>query len=112
MKLITAFGGANGLSIRQVGSSYGVFWADKELDRFASYKDAAPLLQDLSISRIAAAGDELIGQLKFCENAFGEGGIVIVVGKAKDGYVVQRQGTRERFEVIADELSDPPTFSF
>lgn len=110
--IVLAFGGARGVSVRKEGSRYGVFFDGKPLDWFPSYEAALPLTQDLSISRVATEQDPIIGQIKFCSGDLDQGH-VIVVGKSKDGYVVQQiGGAHARFEVLADELEEPLDIPF
>lgn len=109
-EVLVAFGGPNGLSIRQDGVKFGVFLGASALDWFANYQDARRLTQDLSISRLASANDVLLGQVKYCSDAITSGKTVIVIAKVKSGYMVQTIGTQERFEVAEAELSEPPTY--
>ncbi len=110
-EVIVAFDGPNGLSIRQDGFKFGVFLAGEKVDWFDDIQDARKLTQDLSISRVASANDTLIGQTKYCGDSLTNGRLVVVVAKIQKGYVVQTQGKpQDRFEVTADELTDPPNY--
>jgi hypothetical protein len=85
-----------------------VFADGKPVDRFTSYNEAHSLLQELFIAR-GTTEDKMIGQVKFCADDIGNGMLVAVIGKAKDGYLVQPIGGRSRFVVSANELQEPPT---
>lgn len=92
---------------------YGVFMSDrkggwKEVDWFNTYKAASKLSQDLFVAQ-AMTDDLMLGARKYCPDAFGNGQLVVVVAKSKNGYIVQPTGTDTRIEVTADVLSDPMT---
>ena len=98
-----------GLSIKQDNESFGVFVNATAVDWFGTYNEAAKLFEDLCISR-KASEDPMIGAVKYCPADFGNGMLVVVVAKVKDGYLVQPAGSssENRFEVTAEFLSEPP----
>ena len=97
-----------GLAVRASDKGWFVVFANgQQVDRFTSYNEAHNLLQDLFIAR--ASGDNMIGQVKFCADDMSNGMLVAVVGKSKDGYLVQPIGGRSRFTVSAEQLQEPPT---
>lgn len=96
-----------GLAVKVAGNGlFTVFANGHPVDRFTSYNEAHNLLQDLFIAR--ASGDEMIGKVKFCADDMSNGMLVAVVGKEKDGYLVQAIGGRNRFIVSAAQLQEPP----
>jgi len=97
----------SGIAIKQMGTRFDVFLHEQPLDRFTTYKAAASFATDLYVAKCASADDELIGQKRFIAAAVGNGGNVIVMSKTKHGYIVQRIGSPERFEVVAEYLLDP-----
>jgi hypothetical protein len=104
---------SGGLKIVAHGGRFGVFVSNKqggwkEADWFDKYADASKLSQDLFVAQ-ATSDDPIIGDRKYCPNAMGNGQIVVVVAKTKNGYIVQPTGTTVRLEVSADVLSNPMT---
>lgn len=91
-------------------NQYGVFMNNRPLDWFPEYKHASKLTQDLFVARATTSDDTMIGAKKFCPSGLGNGQIVIVVAKSKNGYFVQPVGTDSdsRMEVTPDVLTDPP----
>lgn len=87
-----------------------VFANGKQVDKFSSYNEAHNLLQDLFIAK-GTTGDSMIGQVKFCSDDTAPGMLVAVVGKAKEGYLVQPVGGRSRFVVAAEQLQEPPVIA-
>ena len=115
METLIAFDGPNGLSLRHDKTRalpFGVFLGSTALDWFSVEPDARKLTQDLSISRIASAGDKMLGQIRYCGDALSNGKSVIVIAKTPSGYMVQTVGTQERFEASQEELSDLPAYKF
>lgn len=99
-----------GLSIKEDNGSFGVFVNATAVDWFGTYNEAAKLFEDLHISKKASDDDPMIGTVQYCPADFGNGMLVVVVAKVKDGYLVQPAGSssERRFEVTADCLSEPP----
>lgn len=107
MKLLFAI---HDLTIKEAApGQFGVFSSDQPLSWFTTYNDAHRLLQDVYISRKEAQDDPIVGTVKFFPHDLGGGGLAVVVAKVKGGYLVQPQGSTERFTVAADILSEPPT---
>jgi len=97
-----------GLSVKSNDNGLFIVFADGQpVERFSSYHEAHAMLQDLFVAR-GMTNDQMIGQVRFCSDDLGSGMLVAVVGKAKDGYLVQTVGGRKRFVVSADELQTPP----
>jgi len=97
-----------GFSVKKDGDNFRVFCADKELDSFDNFNDAAGLVGDLHLSKRAAKNDELIGTQRFCSSMFGNGHKVTVVAKVTDGYIVQFAGTNDRLTIEACYLDPMP----
>ncbi len=111
MQIILASGEFKIMSEKtQKGTLYGVFMNNKLIDKFAEYKHAQKLTQDLFVARATTADDLLIGSTKFCPSPVDNGQLVTVVAKTNNGYIVQPLGTHAdaRLEVAPDALSDPP----
>ena len=92
---------------------FGVFVDNRAIDWFSRYEDASKLAQDLFVTR-ARIDDPMIGTIKFCPSALGNGQNVVVVAKTKNGYVVQPCGgpSANRMEVSGEVLSEPISYPF
>ena len=86
---------------------FAVFAANRFLDQFTSFHDAAKLTRELSIAKHASAHPEEVGALKFMASA-DNGSMFVVIDRTPSGVIVQRVGEPHyRAEVSPKELSDP-----
>jgi len=101
------------VTIKRDGNQYVLFVSGSEVDRNSQYDPLAKMSTEIHMSRCAAKGDEFLGRRMFAPADIGPSGPVVVVAKAKSGgYVVQRCGTGDRFEVLPEFLSEMPTEYF
>ena len=108
LKTITAGGNT---TIKTDGKDYILFVDGNEVDRNENYNQVAKLATDIYISR-TASNDNMVGKRMFAPTEYGPSGLVVVVAKTEHGYLVQRLGSTQRFEILSDCLSEAPVELF
>lgn len=103
---------SDGIAIKRDGGQYALFVSGSEVERCAEYGPLAKLATEIHVARCMAAGDEMIGKRMFAPSDLDISGSVIVVAKTAEGYMVQKSGSDQRFEVLPEFLSEVPTQYF
>ena len=106
LKLIA---GSDNIKIKTDGENFHLFIKDVEVDRAKDYDKIARLAADLYVSS-AQSNDPKIGSKVFVPSAMGSDDPVIVIAKTEHGYIVQRTGIDQRFEVSSGCLSKIPDY--
>jgi hypothetical protein len=102
---------ADETTIKTDGQNFMLYISGQEVERSKDYNTVAKLATDIHVSRFAS-NDEMIGRRMFAPASMGESGPVIVVAKTKGGYLVQKAGSQQRFEILPEFLSEMPAQYF
>jgi hypothetical protein len=101
---------AGAITIKQGDGQFTLFVNGAEIETNTDYDAIAKLATDIHMSKVRASGDKLIGTRMYAPSAVDNGGPVIVIAKTEHGYLVQRTGSTQRFEITENFLSTIPAF--
>jgi len=97
--------------IKTDGKDFILFVGGNEVDKSADYNAVAKLATDIYVAK-AASNDDMIGRKMFAPSSVDPSSLVVVVAKSPNGYVVQKSGSTQRFEVESEFLSEAPVNYF